>query len=360
MKANNNYMYYHQSGFTLVEIMVGMAIGLIVTLVIVQAMSVFEGQRRSTTGTADAQTNGSISLYNIGRELQYAGYGLMPAGVAGTADSPLECATVTPTASATAAGIVNVSSISPVSITDGVSDTITIHYGDSLSGGIPSPIISSPIGKAITVGSNFGCNNNDLVFITNGSTCAATKLAAAGVSGTVTVNINSADAVPAAAVIGANLSCLGNWNTATYAVSAAGNLTRKLNAGATTDSVAGVVNIQAQYGISSSASSNQVTQWVEPSAVGWTNPTVANRNLIKAIRIAIVARNARIEPNAITLACSSRVLPGPTGLCAWEGTATSPAPTIDLSADPNWDRYHYRVYTTIIPLRNMIWSKDTL
>ena len=36
-------------------------------------------------------------------------------------------------------------------------------------------------------------------------------------------------------------------------------------------------------------------------------------------------------------------------------------PTIDLSpGDANWARYRYRVFETIIPLRNVIWSKDTL
>ena len=51
----------------------------------------------------------------------------------------------------------------------------------------------------------------------------------------------------------------------------------------------------------------------------------------------------------------------PTGLCAWEGSATSPAPAIGLSnGDANWNKYRYRVFQTIVPLRNVIWSKDTL
>ena len=49
-----------ESGFSLVEIMVGMAIGLLTTLVIMQVFSAFEGQKRSTTGSADAQTSGGL------------------------------------------------------------------------------------------------------------------------------------------------------------------------------------------------------------------------------------------------------------------------------------------------------------
>jgi type IV pilus assembly protein PilW len=48
-------------------------------------------------------------------------------------------------------------------------------------------------------------------------------------------------------------------------------------------------------------------------------------------------------------------------VCAWAGDATSNAPLVNLSTGhPNWDKYRYRVFETIIPLRNVIWSKDAL
>lgn len=143
-----------------------------------------------------------------------------------------------------------------------------------------------------------------------------------------------------------------------------------------------IVNLQAQYGLSaaglpgSDPNFNQVTQWVNAknladwvvavdgasTGVDWgSNMTLASRNRIKAIRMAVVARSPKMEPTAVTTACNSLTAPQPTGLCAWAGSVSSPAPAIDLSAgDPNWLRYRYRVFDTIIPLRNVIWSKDTL
>src|SRR5512135_2099464 len=125
------------SGFTLVEIMVGLAIGMLATLVIMQVFAVFEAQKRTTTGTANAQTNGNIALYNISRELQMAGYALMPTKV-----SPLDCTTLT-------VGATGIAGMFPVTITDGVatagvsaSDSITIRYGTSPMGGVPGPITS--------------------------------------------------------------------------------------------------------------------------------------------------------------------------------------------------------------------------
>ncbi|MDD5299038.1 MAG: PilW family protein [Gallionella sp.] len=348
MKSNNGRAFLHQAGFTLVEIMVGMVIGLLATIVIMQVLSVFEAQKRTTTGTADAQTNGGIALYSIGRELQMAGYPLMP-----VTDSALECTTLTVNGVADAT-IPN--RLSPAAIADGgaaagASDTITLRYGSSLMGGVPTQItaMGAPTANDATVGSNLGCQAGDTTLITNGTTCAMSS--ATAVAGTTTVTL----ADTTAAIAGANLACLGTWNEITYRVNN-GNLERNL-----VPSVVGIVNLQAQYGISTTASSNQVTQWVDATAAtGWNAPTVANRNRIKAIRIAVVARNAKMEPTTVTTACSSTTTAAPTGLCAWAGSVASPAPVLDLSNDPNWARYRYRVFETIIPLRNMIWSSGTL
>jgi type IV pilus assembly protein PilW len=334
MKSGNRLSFY-QAGFTLVEIMVGLVIGMLATVVIMQVFTVFETQKRTTTGTADAQTNGSIALYHIGREMQMAGYPLIPA-----TDSPLECTTLT-------FGTTGITGISPVTITDGTSDTITIRYGNSLSGGIPTSI-GALSGNDATVGSNFGCQAGDITLITNGTTCAMSS--ASAVAGTTTVTL----ADTTAAIAGASLACLGTWSEISYAVTN-GELTRN---GIPT--VAGVVNLQAQYGISNTAASNQVTAWVNATAPTWAAPSVADRNRIKAVRIAVVARNAKMESDVVTAACSSTTASPTTGLCAWTGSVASPAPAINLSADANWQRYRYRVFETIIPLRNMIWSKDTL
>ena len=206
------------------------------------------------------------------------------------------------------------------------------------------------MGPPTSVSSNFGCQTGDITLITNGTTCALSSVTA--IAGTTTVTL----ANTASALVGANLACLGaTWNQITYAVNNS-NLERN---GVPT--LTGVVNLQAQYGISAAASSNQITQWVDASGGTWAAPSVANRNRIKAIRLAVVARNGKKEPTAVTAACSSTTAAAPTGLCAWEGSAASPAPTIDLSAnDPDWLRYRYKVFETIIPLRNVIWSKSTL
>lgn len=360
-----------EAGFSLVEIMVALAIGLLTTLVIMQVFSVFESQKRATTGTADAQTNGSVALYTIGRDLQMAGFGLLP-----TQDSPIEC-NPTPTIDTgaytnpvtTSGARINLD-MTPVIITDGgtaagASDTIGIAYGTNAMGGVPT-LISALVGTTATVDNNLGCRPCDIALVINGPNCTATTVigptapaiacpTAAPPAFSTTTTLLLQDVVGIAA--GANLACLGTWNRIAYAINN-GNLETN---GAPT--MAGIVNLQAQYGISDSANSNRITNWVDATAAtGWNAPTVANRNRIKAVRLAVVARNGQYEKDNVSTACTSTTVsePAPTGVCAWIGSDDFPAPTVDLSNDPDWQHYRYRVFETIIPLRNMIWARETL
>jgi len=347
-----------------------------VSLVIMQVFTVYEGQKRTTTGASDAQTNGSIALYAITKELKMAGYGLLPA----TDGAPLNCTTLT-------FGATGITDISPVIITDGgaaagASDSIAIRYATSSSGGVPSPITANPTGNSVPLDTNLGCHKDDVAMVINGTAChfaivtGPTDIAIPPVPTGDLSNVLLDDVTDA--VTGAKLACLGAWVTTVYQVSPNYDPTVAANSQAYlersgTQMVSDIVNIQAQYGISSTPNSNQITNWVD-AAAPWDaaslQANITNRNRIKAVRIAVVARNGLQEKNIVTDSCSSTTLASPTGLCAWDATSAAPAgsapgtnfpaPVIDLSNDPNWQNYRYRVFETVIPLRNMIWSSSAL
>ncbi len=65
-----------QAGFGLVEIMVGMVIGLIAVLVIYQVYNVAEGFKRNTTAAGEAEQAGLYSAFVLSMELGNAGTGL--------------------------------------------------------------------------------------------------------------------------------------------------------------------------------------------------------------------------------------------------------------------------------------------
>ncbi|TXC66591.1 hypothetical protein FSC37_14445 [Piscinibacter aquaticus] len=72
---HSNLDIRHARGVTLVELMVGPAIGLLTVLVIAQTLFFSESQKRTTTSGADAQMNGALALYTLQRDIQMAGYG---------------------------------------------------------------------------------------------------------------------------------------------------------------------------------------------------------------------------------------------------------------------------------------------
>lgn len=377
MKKLQNYprIFSKQQGFNLVEIMVGLVIGLLATLVIVNVFTVFEQQKRATTGNSDAQTNGAIALYNLERDIQLAGYG-MP--VYDSTFSPYKCGTEN---DAVVANVLNYDhdekaatapiGISPLVVTDGGangSDRIAIRSGNSARGGIATPIYNQRPTNVANLETNIGCQIGDTALMLLSEKNTICKM------GRVTnlVGMDGVEFAPAltlTADIGKGLlACLGAWNEVVYAVNNKNELTRldmlivpPPDPAAPPAIVPEIMSMQAQYGVSATPDSNIIVGWVDATGA-WANiNNAAARNSIKAVRVAIVARSGLIQPQNVTATCSSLTATAPTGLCAWEGSAGSPAPSINLAAaDADWRRYRYRVYESIIPMRNVIWSKTKL
>lgn len=366
--------YYRQKqiGFSLVEIMVGMVIGLLATLIIVNVFSVFEEQKRTTTGNSDTQTNGAIALYNLQRDAQLAGYGLP---VFDNEYSPFLCpvsGTGSPSIDHDKDSTTPVIGLSPIVIIDNNgangSDTIAIRAGDAMRGGVPARMeAGGTSGNVVEVNSSLNCAVDDVALVINPAgtlNCNMTRVSAINVTTVTKITLGATTNV----AVGNSIACLGVWNEFKYTIDANNQLTRtgSLVAGVPSSTavpiVSDIVNIQAQYGVSPNPNDNKINQWVDATGA-WANPITStdNRNRIKAVRIAIVARSGLLERNNVTNLCSSLTAANPTGLCAWDGSTTnSTAPAIDLSADANWQRYRYRVYESIIPIRNIIWSRDKL
>lgn len=359
-------------GFSLIELMVGLVIGGIATIVIMQVFSTFEGQKRTTTGSADAQTNASLALYNLQRDIQMAGFGLP---IFDLENSPMKCPTEAFTIAVdldndplTPDENVEVG-IFPITIQDGGgdSDTITVRYSRSNnSGGVPVKINASPFDDLVPVPSNQGCNppnpitgRKDIAIITSPPNCelrTVTGISAPTGAESAGIYIELDDV--SGITVNSNIACLGSdWGEVSYRVED-GQLLRSETYSGEAPNVANIINIQAQYGVSASVNTTQVVNWVNANDLDVAQ--LNNRNRIRAVRVAVVARSGQPETANVSVACSSTTLANPTGVCAWSGTVDNPAPVVDLTGDPDWRLYRYRVFETIIPLRNVIWSRDAL
>lgn len=370
-------------GFGLVELMVGLVIGLLTTVVIMQVFSAFEGQKRTTSGSSDTQTNGALALYSLERELMMAGYG-MPLYATKNTPSPMKCTT----------GVFNVDhdgntgtpkiGFAPIEIGDGgsggVSDTVTIRYASAnatatkSNSGVPI-IIGAMSGATLTVEVSLGCSVNDTALLIKDTDCGMTRVT--GVVSGAPSKITVADASHAA--VDGTLACLSGWSEVSYSIGSQGSRywlqtidSREAGFPNALPRQADIVNIQAQYGITKAAPASEqetydVDEWVDATGDWKTSSlTIANRNRIRAIRIAVIARSPLKEKEKVTTACAGK-------FCAtWEdpvrtgqirktnGSSTLPATMEVAVPGTDWEYYRYRTYQTIVPLRNLIWASPSL
>lgn len=344
-------------GFSLIEVMVGMTLGLFTVIIIMQAFSVFENQKRTTTAGSDAQENGLMAIVQLEQDIRNAGAGL--------ADSAaLDCNNIfsyfddgTPV---TPAPGMPTTVMAPVTIADGGatgSDTITMTRGTEFLGSIPATITGSmPQPSAeLDVSRTTGFAEGDLILISQGGNCTVmqvTQVQSAALKIQHNPGGSGSSFNPSASFYntapgntwptftsGSKILNFGSLVANAYSVDANRNLqvTSQVTgaASSTLTLVKDIVSLQAQYGIAP-AGSPDVNAWVDATAAtGFDTLDATEVKRIKAIRVTVVARSGKKEGTNVTTAA-----PG----------------GVDISTVPDWQRYRYRVYTTIIPLRNVIWS----
>jgi len=369
-------------GFSLVEIMVGLVIGMLGILVIFQVFAVSEGQKRTTTSGSDAQQNGSYAMYLLGSQVRAAGSGFVyrttpSLPILGCTIAGLPAAPVYMTPAPPAARMI------PVLITDGgggASDSITVIYGTAA--GIGSRVDFSGAAGAhtttIPVSSTFGFNLNDYVLAveTEGvASCSIEQITAAPPSaGSITVTALDAAYSASAFLLNLGLGPTGaadpNANgpvmtefavlnspagSASFSLAALDMLGRPPGAGAPTVLVDDVVNIQAQYGVDTTAD-GVIDAWVEPTGL-WaaTALTLAQIEQIKAIRVGMVVRSGLMEKSTGGACTTTLAAPVPLLAVAAAIPAEPAAPAMDTSGIPDFGCYRYKVFETVIPLRNIIW-----
>lgn len=365
-----------QHGFTLVELMVGMALALITTVIIAQVVVNSEGQRRTTSAGSDAQVNGSVGLYTLGRDVQGAGYGIISHSAAlgcpirakfGTADT------------------LNLT-LAPLTITldaNGVPTVRTLSSGRN-SFSVPMVVKANHAAADIsfTVASTTGVNTGDVLMAipgswSNSNWCTVFEAAASGTNvltstvvpnATVAAGWNPAPSATLKPTTGypadsSYLVNLGRIVLREYTVTNDSLVMRELQANGTmgADQVlsSGIVAMRVMYGRDTSAPKDGVVDQFDT-----TTPTTADGwSRVLAVRIALVARSEVREKAPVTVADpawdvgTSTTVSG-TSACSTGSerqclTLTIPRPN---TADTEWQHYRYKVYDTIVPLRNVLWS----
>ncbi len=365
MKTTQTISLRRQAGLSMIELMVGMAIGLIGTVIIAAALLANEDYKRSTVGTSDAQVNGALSLYAVERDLRMAGYGFANTNALG-------CASVSYSRTSFV-GAYPAFGLRPIVMTDGGgtvtgttqvatgADTLQIVYASEAQRSLPAVLngAMAAAGTSIVLFDTIGYNGSattrgDLVVAVSGATCSLHQVTAVANATTLTVAAGAAfngTASPGYAV-GSYLFNLGLPVVHNYSVSGNGSL-QLLDVFSTTASnvtptvsatptniASGVVDLQADYGIDSNGDGivDTYTITAPTTAATWAQ--------VLAIRVAVLVRSANyFRPPTAGGAC----------------TATTAAPTwtggTHFMSDALPSCYKYRSFETVVPLRNMIWKE---
>ncbi len=386
-------------GFSMVELLVAMAISLIGMIIIFQVFEVSEGIKRTTTSGGDAQQNGAIALYTLEHDLRNAGMGIYstqdpPCNIVGY-DSGAIIPRVNPDATKPWPWPNALMPMVPVSIVGNVDpkipDKLSVFYGShpliASSTTLKSPMLpAGSLTGPLYVTIRFGYHMGDLVLLQQGANCdlrevtalpgtdeidhttnsysvSYTTLTSSGAQAqtnkTVAPRFNSPAGTSVSYTTTANVFNLGNlydtnplilpvYNTYEIASNAL-KVTAALSPNSAGTVADNIVHMRAQYGVGTN---------LFYDAIAFNALVPPPWGSVTAVRIAVVARSASPEKPSGGLAsdpCDTTTAPPP---LPWGGG------TFDLSAsgDPDptsklyWTCYRYRVFETTIPLRNAIWK----
>jgi type IV pilus assembly protein PilW len=358
--------------------MIGVVIGLLASLAVTHVLVNSEGQKRTTTSGSDAQVNGALALSTLQRALQPAGYGFasVPAVIGCTVTATFNSNPVTATVPAFPP------SLAPVTITDGASgapDAIRVLASGKGSFAIPLRVVAvgytDSAGYKLPVGSVRGIAAGDLIVASMTSTAAPSvpceMFQVSSNPATVPEVTRSAGAWNGGALTnayatGAVLINMGAPTDLTYSIVNNSLMVRALTIGSdanstpsytTTELYPNIVQLQALYGRDTDGNGS-VDTWDLTAPVD----NAAWRQVI-AVRVALVARSTQYEKENVTFPDTAG-----TGYdLNWDvgnagtvsGSATCGASkclSIKLNDLPDWQHYRYRLFETIVPLRNMLWN----
>lgn len=386
-----------ERGVSLIELMVGMVIGLLATLVIMQVATTYESQRRQTTSGSDTQVNGALALSSLQRDVEMGGYGLTSSGVA-------RCVQIKGRRSGTdytwtMAPVLISQGSGATGTTTGQADSIQLLMASSASGySLPMRLRENHTRDGTTFvieeNTNVGNRQGDLLIAiptTGGSAspsptaqvtpnwCSIAQISndpSAGAddnlvhASTQAWNPSPNTLFPGdlntdiSYLAGSVLINVGQLIDRCYFISGSNQrcglatdssetpYTLRLRTFDTTnasttnrDLFPDIVNLQAVYGLDTSATPDGVVDsWTDTSpttAAGWAQ--------VIAVRMALLARSNQYNDDEVTSTVPSWQPDG-------SSTLSFTLPGCPSGETSCWKHYRYRVFETVIPLRNMIWQ----
>lgn len=345
-------------GVSIIELMVGLVIGLLVSLAAVSSASLFTAAQRQGVGVGTAGANTAAALSAIKDDVANGGLGFF-------GNQAYLCQTLN--ASVNAAVVSDNAAFAPVRITRvGSNDQLDVVYGNDVSAGAAVKLSSASNGSSATLKNYLPAADTQAVLLAPTDTsqpCLLRSLTATPAPPTALVKetlVFGNAGRHNQAVFTVNPSYPENslvtmigtaqWNR--YALNGAELQMTRVFDGTTVTLMRNVIGLRFEYGVSASAVSGlangnraALADWVDPTEAGWGTVTSANIGRIKAVRIGLVVRSPQREKeNAVTGQCEAS-----TAKPVLFGNEIEPDVT-------DWQCYRYRTQIVVAPLRNIIYG----
>lgn len=380
-----------RAGFSLVELLVSVVIGLLALLFALNMVGGAERTRQSALGGSDEMQNGMVALFTLSSDAGDAGYGLNDPIIAGC--NTLLYDTKGYALATATRGAATITPLAPVVIeAHGADpDRISFYSGTAVAGTATVRLLADyNSGTSLSIDRlPWSFAQNDVLVVAPeqpGGDCALAQRSDSGQAAT-TLQIRKS---------GATRFNSGSLNNATFKAYAARifdlgpvdslafrswsvdggflklQATGQGDASGTAATVAeSIVSIKAQYGFDTRSGAAfqptagmQVNAWSATMIDADHSGTIGDAGdyqHIAAVRIAVVARSKAVERVAAGATCSAttgrpRVFADqvPKGV-----TAVPIDVNVAVTGDPiDWKCYRYRVFETVVNLRNNGWRPD--
>lgn len=323
--------------------MVGLLIGMLGIIIMMQVYSISEERKRTTTAGSDAQNTAAIALDMLQRDIARSGHGFSNRNL-------LNCSIQLPNGGPVPLAPVLINPAAGViPIGDANTDRLLVAYGtaDDQPDGYT---VFNQVGTVYTIVGTSMMKQGDRA-LASLTPCGAITLTLGTVQAvslsTITLDINTA-------AIGGGLYNLGtNPRFLAYAVRN-GNLTvcDYMTSNCSSNAAANLANPNIWRPIANNVVSLRA-EYVHPGGFDQTIPAdCLGWTTTQAVRFALVTRSAQFEKEQI-IGVSA---PAPT----WTGSGTTP---IDLTVNSltdqtEWTHYRYRVFETSAPIRNISWGAN--
>jgi type IV pilus assembly protein PilW len=349
-----------QRGLSIVELMVGMVIALIISLAAAGSARTFSASQRQGMGSGGVAVNLTTTMAAIKDDASSAGLGFF--GTRDDEDNSLfSCHKLNLSYDTTLH--FDGAAFSPLQIsTDDGNQQLDIVFASSIDGGADVLLSGTADATGAMTQSLLPVTAGQLVMLIPGTAAAGSEPCL--VRGVTSVTAATDDTPQTLAFSNTNVYnkaaftntpafnetskdrviALGSLNWRRYRLDGTTLLYEQPLLGTSSTLLRNVMALRAQYGVASDANSNDL-QWQEATDALET-VSGAEVNLIRAVRIGVVVRNALPQR------------PGAGGAC--EASPSKPRdpfdPDTEIEPDvADWQCYHYRSATIVVPLRNFVW-----